>query len=107
MSVDELSELLAGGLLARGGRLIDVREVDEYVEAHVPGAVLVSLSTVSDHVDAFRGDGPAYIICKSGGRSLMAAEFLAAHDVAAINVAGGTLAWIRHGFDTVAGTQLS
>ncbi len=64
ITVDELSELLPSGV-----RLIDVREPDEYDEAHVPGAVLVPLATVPDNLDAFRGDGPSYVICKSGGRS--------------------------------------
>ena len=49
-----------------------------------------------DNVDAFRC-GPVYVICKTGPRSLRACEFLA--QVEAVNVAGGTLAWIRSGRD--------
>jgi rhodanese-related sulfurtransferase len=33
------------------------------------------------------------VICRSGGRSLRACEFLAEQGVEAVNVAGGTLAW--------------
>lgn len=102
VSVDELDTILAAG-----ARLIDVRETVEYVDAHVPGAILVPLGTVADQVDLFRGDGAAYIICRSGARSMRAAELLAAHGVEAVNVAGGTLAWIDSGRPVVTGDQPS
>jgi rhodanese-related sulfurtransferase len=105
IDVDQLAERLAAG-----GRVIDVREPDEYAEAHVPGAVLVPLGTVPDHVDAFVGDGPTYVICKSGGRSMRACEHLDAQGVAGlevVNVAGGTMAWIASGRETVGGDQPS
>ena len=97
VSVDQLDEALAAG-----GRVVDVREPDEYVAGHVPGAVLVALATVPDRLDAFRGDGPTYVICKSGARSRRACEFLEGEGIDAVNVAGGTLAWVDggHPFDT-------
>ena len=105
IDVDELAERLAAG-----GRVIDVREPAEYAEAHVPGAVLVPLGTVPDQVDAFTGDGPTYVICRSGARSMRACEFLAAQGIdglETVNVAGGTLAWIASGRETVGGDQPS
>lgn len=107
MSVTEIDVDELESVLVAGGRLIDVREVDEYEAGHVGGAVLVPLGTVADHVDAFRGEGPAYIICKSGGRSMSAAEFLADQGVDVINVAGGTTAWIVSGRSVVTGDQPS
>ncbi|MGH9133944.1 MAG: rhodanese-like domain-containing protein [Ilumatobacteraceae bacterium] len=88
VDVEELSERLAAG-----SRLVDVREPDEYADGHVPGAVHVPLATVPDHVEQFRGDGPTYVICRSGARSLKACEFLADRGLDVVNVAGGTLAW--------------
>jgi molybdopterin-guanine dinucleotide biosynthesis protein A/rhodanese-related sulfurtransferase len=92
ISVDQLAEHLAAG-----ARLVDVREPAEFDEAHVPGAVLVPLGTVPDQIDAFRGDGPTYVICRSGARSLRACEFVAAQGVEVVNVAGGTMAWLQSG----------
>jgi rhodanese-related sulfurtransferase len=92
VSVDQLADLLV-----QGARLIDVREPAEYAEAHVPGAVLVPLGTVPDRLDALRGDGPAYVICRSGGRSMQACEFLALLGIEAVNVAGGTIGWLESG----------
>ena len=98
ISVDELADELA-----KGARVIDVREIDEYQSGHVPGAVHVQLGTVPDNVDAFRGDDPTYVICKSGARSMRACEYLVDHGVHTVNVAGGTMAWITSGRDTAAG----
>jgi rhodanese-related sulfurtransferase len=102
IDVDALADALAGG-----ARLVDVRETHEYTDGHVPGAVLVPLGVVADHVDAFRGDGPTYVICRSGARSMRAAEFVAQHGVDVVNVAGGTLAWIDSGREVVTGDQPS
>jgi rhodanese-related sulfurtransferase len=100
IDVDELAERLRSG-----ARLIDVREPDEYTGGHVPGAVSVPLATVPDQLDLFRGDGPVYVICQGGGRSRRACEFVEAHGVDAVNVAGGTGAWIGSGRETVSGDQ--
>jgi len=100
ISVDELEEQLG-----EGARLVDVRQPYEFDEMRVSGAVLVPLATVPDNVDAFRGDVPVYVICKTGARSARACEFLATHGVEAINVAGGTLAWIRSGREYVSGSE--
>ena len=100
ISVDELEEQLA-----EGARLVDVRQPYEFDEMRVSGAVLVPMATVPDNVDEFRSDGPVYVICKTGSRSARVCEFLAAQGVEAINVAGGTLAWIRSGRDFVSGNE--
>jgi rhodanese-related sulfurtransferase len=92
ITVDELAEALAAG-----ARLIDVREPHEYDEARVPGAELVPLATVPEQIDRFRGDGPTYVICAAGARSMRACEYVAAHGIDAVNVAGGTKAWIASG----------
>jgi rhodanese-related sulfurtransferase len=91
ITVDQLAELLPSA------RLVDVREPDEYTEARVPGAVLVPLASVPDRLDAFEGEGPAYVICKSGARSMRACQFLETKGIEAVNIAGGTMAWLLSG----------
>lgn len=98
ISVDELAERLAAG-----ARLVDVREPVEFEEERVPGGLLVPLAEVPDRIDDFRGDGTTYVICRSGGRSMLACEFLAERGLDVANVAGGTLAWIESGRDVAAG----
>ena len=81
----------------QGAPVIDVREPDEYHQAHVPGATLIPLATVPDRLDDVPAERDVLVICKSGGRSMRAAEFLAANGISATNVAGGTMAWIDSG----------
>ena len=80
--------------LADGAPVFDVRQPDEYEEAHVPGVQLVPLDQVPDRVSDFPTDDTVYVICRSGGRSAKAVEFLRTRGVQAVNVAGGTQGWI-------------
>ena len=101
--IPEIGIAALASLRAAGGiRLIDVREPDEYAVAHVPGAVLLPLGTVPERIGEI-GEGPLHIICKSGGRSMQAAFFLAAHGIECTNVAGGTDAWVAAGHDVATG----
>ena len=83
----------------RGATVIDVREVDEYFDAHVPGVRLVPLGTIPDALDALPRDETLYVICRSGARSLRAADFLLANGFDAVSVAGGTMAWVQRGLE--------
>jgi rhodanese-related sulfurtransferase len=83
--------------LAEGGALVDVRQPQEYAEAHVPGAVLVPMDQLVSRIDEVPKDEPVYVICKVGSRSAAVAEFLTVHGYDAVNVAGGTAAWVRSG----------
>ncbi|MEL7206793.1 MAG: rhodanese-like domain-containing protein, partial [Actinomycetota bacterium] len=80
----------------QGAPLLDVRQPEEFEEARVPGAVLVPLDQLPDRLDEVP-DGDLLVICKMGGRSAKAVEFLASQGRDATNVAGGTMAWIDAG----------
>ena len=88
-----------------GATVIDVRRPDEYESGHVPGAQLVTLEEVPSRQDEIPSEGEVLIICKTGGRSLKAAEFLRRQGIAAVNVAGGTRAWIEAGHPVVTGDR--
>jgi len=100
ITIDTLEEYLAEGVA-----LIDVRQSDEYHEAHVPGARLVPLDELPDRVGELPTDQPLYLICAVGGRSGRASEWLIAQGVDATNVAGGTKAWIEAGKPIVTGSE--
>lgn len=105
MSVSEVAIEELEAALHAGARLIDVREPDEYEAGHVPGAVLVPLASVTSSLDKFTADATNYVICKSGARSYRACEFLVDQGIDAVNVEGGTMAWIISGRGTIAGDQ--
>jgi rhodanese-related sulfurtransferase len=105
MDVPEIDVAELARVRAEGAVLIDVRETDEYTAAHVPGATLVPLATVPDNLDAVPSEGPVYVICAKGARSLRAAEFYRANGIDAVNVAGGTTAWVEAGQPTSTGLE--
>ncbi|MFM2070980.1 MAG: hypothetical protein RLZZ623_1243 [Actinomycetota bacterium] len=105
MSISEVSVDQLQHVLAAGARLVDVRETDEYLDGHVPGAIHIPLGTVPDSVEAFRGDGPTYVVCRSGARSMRACELLVDEGIEVINVAGGTMAWTASGKPVVTGAN--
>ncbi|HYZ97639.1 MAG TPA: rhodanese-like domain-containing protein [Acidimicrobiales bacterium] len=105
MDVPEIDVRELATARTAGAPLIDVREPDEYTAAHVPGAVLVPLATVPEHLDEVPGDGTVYVICAKGGRSRQAAEFYRSQGIDAVNVAGGTNAWIEAGEPTATGME--
>ena len=77
--------------------LIDVREVDEFVAGHVPGARLVPMSEITTRLDELERDRPLYVICAVGQRSLAVADYLVRAGFEAYSVAGGTYAWMQAG----------
>lgn len=82
---------------AAGAPVIDVRQPEEYDTGHVPGARLIPLSEVGTRLSEVPTQGPVYVICLSGSRSARAVDFLRRSGVDALNVAGGTKAWIESG----------
>ncbi len=100
IDVEELAERLAEGVV-----VIDVREADEYDSGHVPGALFVPLSELEQRVDEVPSGEPVLVICKSGGRSMRACNYLAPLGRHVTNIAGGTMAWIDSGRDVVTGME--
>ena len=82
---------------AAGGYVLDVRQQDEYDAGHVPGAVLIPLDQLGARLDEVPNDVELNVICKSGGRSASAVQALTQAGYRAVNVAGGTMAWIDAG----------
>jgi rhodanese-related sulfurtransferase len=99
-----VSEISVHDLAALGdsARIVDVREPNEWEAGHIGHARLVPLASVPDRVGEFDGD-PTYVVCRSGGRSGRACEYLGAEGRNVVNVAGGMLAWADAGFDVVTG----
>jgi rhodanese-related sulfurtransferase len=94
VSVHDLKAALDAGSTL----VIDVREPFEYADGHVPGAEPMPLRSVPEHVAELPTDRPVYVVCAVGGRSGQAASFLAARGVDAVNVDGGTDAWVAAGY---------
>ena len=116
ITVDDLAKLVAAEPTTR---VVDVRTPEEFAEVRAATAVNVPLDSINPVTlaSAYAGgpgqgakagqDGqPVYLICRSGARSMRAAEFLTAHGCSAlVNVTGGTLAWSAGGFPVKRGSN--
>lgn len=76
--------------------IIDVRRPEEFTGelGHIPGAKLIVLDTLPDHMDEIPKDKTIVFVCRSGGRSGRAVAF--AHEeglTSAYNMKGGMLLW--------------
>jgi rhodanese-related sulfurtransferase len=80
--------------------VIDVREPDEYASGHVPGANNIPLGQVRSRLSEVPLAPEVHLICQSGRRSAQATEVLRSEGVQAVNVDGGTTAWIQAGLRT-------
>ncbi|MGB1042432.1 MAG: rhodanese-like domain-containing protein [Tenacibaculum sp.] len=72
--------------LNKGAVILDVRTLGEWNEGHTVGATHMVLNTIPARVDEIKAfNKPVIAVCKSGGRSGQAAQFLQSHGVDVIN----------------------
>ena len=70
-----------------GAVLLDVREPDEYLSGHIPGAINIPLGEI-EGTDIPK-DTPLYIYCLMGSRSARAAQILAELGYSNVRSIGG------------------
>ncbi len=83
-------------------QIIDCREQEEWDAAHVDGTTLMPLDSIGQRLGELDRNRPVIIVCRSGRRSLIAAQQLVAvgfSDVKSMN--GGLIAWAQQGFPLV------
>jgi rhodanese-related sulfurtransferase len=74
--------------------LLDVREVNEYEESHLPGAVLIPVGELPNRHHELDPAKPTIVYCRSGGRGGSGTGVLVHAGFNQVwNMAGGTLAW--------------
>jgi len=83
----------AARLQRDGAPIVDVREDHEWDAGHIAGAQHIPLGQLSASAASLPADQPVVFQCKSGGRSLMAAQALRASGRPAYSLAGGLHAW--------------
>lgn len=93
----EVDTAMLATALEQGAVVIDVRMPDEYIEMHVPGAVLIPLPELGARADEVPKGEQVFVICAAGSRSLVAAEALNNAGWDTVSVAGGTKAWAAEG----------
>jgi len=92
ISTRELREILAQGF---DGILLDVREQDEYLTAHIEGSQLLPLSGWPEAAAQLPKDAKYYVHCAAGLRSARAGTWMLQNGFTDVtNVAGGMKQWL-------------
>ena len=98
-SIDQVKAAISAGTAV----IIDVREQSEWNDGHLKAATLVPLSLLTkegnDISAALPKDKPIYLHCRSGGRSLKAAEILKAKGYDARPLAEGYSQLVKDGLE--------
>jgi hydroxyacylglutathione hydrolase/adenylyltransferase/sulfurtransferase len=89
----DVSPQRAEQLAREGAQMIDVREDHEYEAGHVAGIRHVPLGDLTAAAETIDRDTPVVFVCRSGGRSTMAAQAFRAAGYEAFSLDGGTIAW--------------
>ncbi len=91
----EISAIELAAKLKSGEKLniIDVREDEEVAMGKIPGARHIKLGEIPERLDELDQDEHYYMVCRSGGRSGRACEFLIDNGFNVTNMTGGMLAW--------------
>jgi rhodanese-related sulfurtransferase len=78
--------------------LIDVREDDEWVAGHAPGAVHLPMMELPGRLDEIPADGDVVIVCRSGHRSAEVVGYLLGRGFGQVrNLADGMVGWAAAG----------
>lgn len=101
MTADEQQTTTPTAAAAGADVLLDVRELDEWIAGHAPGAIHIPLMELPGRLDLLPTDRRIVCICRSGGRSSRATEFLDSHGFDAVNMVGGMKAWAADGLAVV------
>jgi len=90
MTAKEVEKLVTEG---KALDIIDVREVDEVAAGKIPGAVNIPLGLLEFRKHELDKSKEYIMVCRSGGRSGSASQFLEAQGFKVINMTGGMLSW--------------
>ncbi len=73
--------------------LIDVREADEVEAGKIPGVVHIPLGLIEFHEHELDKNEEYIMVCRSGGRSGRATQYLESKGYHVTNMTGGMLDW--------------
>mgnify|MGYP000942063212 CR=1 FL=1 len=90
ITATEVQNLLESG---KKLNLVDVRETEEVAEGKIPGAVNIPLGLIQFKLNELDKNKEYILVCRSGGRSGMATQFLEGQGYNVTNMVGGMLSW--------------
>ena len=80
-----------------GTTILDVREDDEWADAHIDGALHIPMNLLPNRLayepDTLDRTRPVVVVCHSGNRSAHVTAWLVQQGYDAYNLTGGMMAW--------------
>ena len=99
VTVDE-----AANLREAGAFMLDVREPEEWMAGHIPGATLIPLGELAARAAEVPADQQVVVVCRSGNRSATGRDILLDAGLEQVtSMAGGMNQWAGAGYDVVTG----
>jgi rhodanese-related sulfurtransferase len=93
VSAPDLSAAEVAAALERGEiAAVDVREAGEWDAGHIEGALWIPMGEIPERLAELPAQ-PLAIVCRTGSRSGMVADWLVRSGIDASNMAGGMVAW--------------
>lgn len=87
-----------------GAFVLDVRELSEWEEGHIPDATLIPLGELESRMDEIPTDQEVLIVCRSGNRSAQARDILKnAGFTNVTSMASGMNQWIANSYEVEIG----
>jgi rhodanese-related sulfurtransferase len=99
VSVEEAYQMRENGAF-----VLDVRELNEWEDGHIPDATLIPLGQLESRMEEVPEDQEVVIVCRSGNRSAQARDILKNAGFTNItSMAGGMNQWIANSYEVETG----
>jgi rhodanese-related sulfurtransferase len=99
VSVDDVSAMLKD---KNKYFLLDVRTQEEYKSGFIENSMLIPVTELESRLSEIPTDKPIIVYCKSGNRSLKAAQILVKNNFSPVyNMLGGITEWDKKGYPTI------
>jgi rhodanese-related sulfurtransferase len=95
--IEVTPEHTEGAFADGSAQLVDVREPYEREAGHIPGSLHIELQDLPAQAETLDRDRPVIFQCRTGARSLMAAQAFRRAGFDAWSMAGGLEQWVQEG----------
>jgi rhodanese-related sulfurtransferase len=100
----EISVSQAADWRQNGAFILDVRQPEEWNEAHIPGATLIPLGELENRLNEVPKDQEVVVVCRSGNRSATGRDILRQAGFEQVtSMAGGMNQWKGNGYPVESG----
>lgn len=101
----EISVSQAAAKRQAGAFILDVRQPEEWADAHIPGSTLIPLGDLESRINEVPKDQEIVVVCRSGNRSAQGRDILKQAGFSQVtSMAGGLNEWKADGYETVSGS---